>query len=275
MADEEAPQGVIDRTTSYWRLWVGGTNINFGNLPPKVVDLFKRSLLVVRTQIDNDGAIIAANDSDIMQFSRDTYSYMWPRDGALVADSLDLAGFPDVARSFYSVLPARDHRRRLLLSQVQPGRLAGVSSWHPWVHQGASARCRSRKTKPRWSSGRCGGITTAIATSSSSARSGSMSCRRPPISWCKYRDPRTGLPLPSYDLWEERWGVHAFTVATVYGGLKAARNFAVCFGDRAKAESYNKAAEEIKAGAAKYLYSDKLGRFVRRLVPQRHGHAAG
>jgi ferredoxin len=85
---------------------------------------------------------------------------------------------------------------------------------------------------------------------------------------CRYRDARTGLPLPSYDLWEERWGVHAFTVATVYGGLKAARNFAVCFGDREKAERYNKAAEEIKAGAAKYLWSEKLNRFVRRLVPK-------
>ena len=51
----------------------------------------------------------------------------------------------------------------------------------------------------------------------------------------RYRDPRTGLPLPSYDLWEERWGVHAFTVATVYGGLKAAHNFAVAFGDRRRA----------------------------------------
>ena len=96
------PQGVIDRTTSYWRLWVGGTNINFGNLPPKVVDLFKRSLLVCRTQIDNGGAIVAANDSDIMQFARDTYSYMWPRDGALVANALDMAGFSDIARWFYT-----------------------------------------------------------------------------------------------------------------------------------------------------------------------------
>src|SRR6185503_6061505 len=85
---------------------------------------------------------------------------------------------------------------------------------------------------------------------------------------CKYRDPRTGLPLPSYDLWEERWGVHAFTVATVYGGLKAARNFAVCFGDRERAETYNRAAEEIKTAAAKYLWSDKFNRFVRRLVPK-------
>jgi glucoamylase len=84
----------------------------------------------------------------------------------------------------------------------------------------------------------------------------------------RYRDPVTGLPMPSYDLWEERWGVHAFTVATVYGGLKAARNFAVCFGDREKAEEYNRAAEEVKAGAAKYMFSKKLNRFVRRLVPR-------
>ncbi|MDQ3440788.1 MAG: glycoside hydrolase family 15 protein, partial [Planctomycetota bacterium] len=67
---------------------------------------------------------------------------------------------------------------------------------------------------------------------------------------------------------EERWGVHAFTVATVYGGLKAARNFAVAFGDRERADRYNEAAEEIKAGAAKFMYSEKLGRFVRRLVPR-------
>jgi glucoamylase len=96
------PQQVIDRTNAYWRLWVSGTNLNFGNLPSRVVELFKRSLLIVRTQVDNGGAIIAANDTDIMQFARDTYSYVWPRDGALVADSLDNAGFPDLARSFYS-----------------------------------------------------------------------------------------------------------------------------------------------------------------------------
>ena len=93
------PQGVIDRTSAYWRLWVGGTNINFGDLPPKVVESFKRSLLVLRTQIDNGGAIIAANDSDIMQFARDTYSYMWPRDGALVANALD-----SVAQGFITMI---------------------------------------------------------------------------------------------------------------------------------------------------------------------------
>jgi len=263
---KHTPQSVIDRTTAYWRLWVGGTNINFGNLPAKVVESFKRSLLVVRTQIDNDGAIIAANDSDYLHFNRDTYSYMWPRDGALVADSLDLAGFPDLAKSFYSFCQRTITDDGYFYHKYNPDG-SPASSWHPWVMKG-------RQVLPIQED------ETALvvwALWRHYFRYRDIEFMRP--MWvdivqkaadfmCEYRDPRTGLPLPSYDLWEERWGVHAFTVATVYGGLKAARNFAVCFGERERAERYNKAAEEIKAGAAKYLFSEKLNRFVRRLVPK-------
>ena len=259
------PQGVIDRTSSYWRLWVGGTNMNFGNLPRKVTELFNRSLLVLRTQIDNGGAIIAANDTDIMQFARDTYSYMWPRDGALVANALDLAGFPDVARWFYSFCGRVITDEGYFYHKYNPDG-SPASSWHPWVLKGAQSmpiqedetalvvwalwrhyyRYRDIEfIRPLW-------VDVVQKAADFMAR---------------YRDKRTGLPLPSYDLWEERWGVHAFTVATVYGGLKAAHNFAVAFGDRERAERYAKAAEEVKAGAAKYLYSEKLGRFARRLVP--------
>jgi glucoamylase len=260
------PQGVIDRTGAYWRLWVGGTNINFGNLPPKVVDLFKRSLLVLRTQIDNGGAIIAANDSDIMQFSRDTYSYMWPRDGALVANSLDMAGFPDVARAFYTFCQKTITPGGYFYHKYNPDG-SPASSWHPWV-------MKNERSMPIQED------ETALvvwAMWRHYYRYRDIEFIRPlwvdviqPAAdfMCKYRDGRTGLPLPSYDLWEERWGVHAFTVATVYGGLKAAKSFAVAFGDREKAEKYNQAAEEIKAGAAKYLFSHKHNRFVRRLVPK-------
>ncbi len=261
-----SPQGVIDRTTSYWRLWLAGTNINFGNLPPKVIELFKRSLLVVRTQIDNGGAIVAANDSDIMQFSRDTYSYVWPRDGALVADSLDLAGFPDIARWFYSFCSKVITEDGYFYHKYNPDG-SPASSWHPWVLKNARAMPIQEDETAL--------VVWAIWRHYYRYRD--IEFIRP--LWvdvvqkaadfmCQYRDPRTGLPQPSYDLWEERWGVHAFTIATVYGGLKAAHNFAVCFGDRERAERYHAAAEEIKAGASKYLWSEKLKRFVRRLVPK-------
>src|SRR5687768_7130607 len=260
------PQGVMDRTAAYWRLWVGGTNMNFGHLPAKAVELFKRSLLVLRTQIDNGGAIVAANDSDIMQFSRDTYSYVWPRDGALVANALDLAGFPDVARWFYTFCKNTITDEGYFYHKYNPDG-SPASSWHPWVLKGVQSmpiqedetalvvwalwrhyyRYRDIEfIRPIW-------VDVVQKAADFMAR---------------YRDGRTGLPLPSYDLWEERWGVHAFTVATVYGGLKAARNFAVAFGDRERADRYNEAAEEIKKGAAKHLWSEKLGRFVRRLVPK-------
>jgi len=264
--EKMGPQGVIDRTSAYWRLWVGGTNINFGNLPNKAAELFRRSLLVMRTQIDNGGAILAANDSDIMQFSRDTYSYVWPRDGALVADALDHAGFPDVARSFYTFCQKTITPEGYFHHKYNPDG-SPASSWHPWIVNGQRAlpvqedetalvvwalwrhyyRYRDIEfIRPLW-----------------------VDVVQPAADWMvRYRDPRTGLPLPSYDLWEERWGVHAFTVATVHGGLRSARNFAVCFGDRAKAEAYNRAADEIQAGAANYLFSEKLKRFVRRLVPR-------
>ncbi len=79
---ERGPDTLLRRTKNYWRLWVNKENLNFQDLHPRLIDLFKRSLLVVRTQIDDHGAIIAANDQDISEFARDTYSYMWPRDGS-------------------------------------------------------------------------------------------------------------------------------------------------------------------------------------------------
>ncbi|HKN87214.1 MAG TPA: hypothetical protein VJV04_10170 [Nitrospiraceae bacterium] len=38
-----------------------------------------------------------------------------------------------------------------------------------------------------------------------------------------YRDAETGLPLPSYDLWEERRGVTAFTYGAVWGRVDGRR----------------------------------------------------
>ncbi len=38
----------------------------------------------------------------------------------------------------------------------------------------------------------------------------------------RYREPTTGLPVPSYDLWEERRGILSFTCAAVVAGLRAA-----------------------------------------------------
>jgi GH15 family glucan-1,4-alpha-glucosidase len=73
------------------------------------------------------------------------------------------------------------------------------------------------------------------------------------------------LPAPSYDLWEERRGIHSFTVAAVWAGLQAAANFTEIFGDVELTERYRQAAAETKEAAIKYLFDRKSGRFLRSI----------
>jgi GH15 family glucan-1,4-alpha-glucosidase len=81
-----------------------------------------------------------------------------------------------------------------------------------------------------------------------------------------YIDPRNGLVKPSWDLWEERWGVHAFTVGAVWGGLKAAANFAELYGDAGPLEHFSGAAAALRRASDAHLYRADLGRFARRLT---------
>lgn len=273
----EGPQGVIDRTTSYWRLWLAAAHTDFptpdqGGPSGKVVDLFKRSLLIVRTQIDNSGAIIAANDSDIMQFSRDTYSYLWPRDGALVANALDTAGMSEVARSFYGLCAKIITEQGYFLHKYNPDG-SPASSWHPWVNldQPQLPIQEDETSLVLWALWNHYAQYRDIEF----VRSLWVTLITKAADFLvRFRDPVTKLPLPSYDLWEERWGVHAFTVGTVYGGLQAAWQFAVCFGDTKRAATYAQAASETREAFIKYFWCEEHERYMRRIVPLDHDRTA-
>jgi len=263
------PERMIERTMGYWHAWVNGPAYNFGNLPDRVRDLYKRSLLVLRTQIDNRGAVIAANDSDVLQFSRDTYSYMWPRDAALVCHALDLAGYPDITRPFYAACADLLTDDGYLLHKYNPDGTP-ASSWHPWMVDGKE-RLPIREDQTAL-------VLWALWRHFWQYRD--VEYVRPLYHrlilkaanfMVDFRDPETGLPKPSYDLWEERYGVHTYTCATVYGGLMAARNFAQIFGNAEEAERYGRAATEVRDAMAEHLWSDEHDRFLRRLVPLADG----
>jgi GH15 family glucan-1,4-alpha-glucosidase len=69
----------------------------------------------------------------------------------------------------------------------------------------------------------------------------------------KYRDKKTGLPLPSHDLWEERFGTFTYTAASVYAALKNAAQFANMLGKHVSAKRWDSAAEEVKEGILTHL----------------------
>jgi glucoamylase len=266
---QKGPQAFLDRTRSYWKLWVTKEGEEFGDLPHPLVHLYERSLLILRTQIDDGGAIIAANDFDIAHFGRDTYSYMWPRDGALVATALIGAGYPAVPRRFFEFCHRVITDEGYLLHKYNPdGSLA--SSWHGWYFEG-------RKELPVQED------ETALvvwALWRHFQRFRDVEFIKPhyrgliirAANWLvDYRDGDTGLPLPSWDLWEERRGVLAWTVAATWAGLQAAADFAAAFGEDELVAAYRSAADEIRAGAEAHLWSPDLGRFVRMVGRREDG----
>ena len=263
MVRRRGPQSFLDRTAAFWHLWLKRHTPDLSGLPHQVCHQYLTSLLIIRTQIDNGGAIIAANDTDISSAVRDTYSYMWPRDGALVAHALNLAGYIDLPRAFYQFCATALTREGYLLHKYNPdGTLA--SSWHPWYRDG-------HKDLPIQED------ETALvlwALWNHFDRFGDVEFVKPLYRGliCSaadflldYRDLETGLPRPSYDLWEERHGVLGWTVAATWAGLIAAANFAEAFGETDRAQRYRAAAGEIWAGVEARLWRPELNRFARMI----------
>src|SRR5829696_1759130 len=126
---DERPHRLLDYTENYWRAWVNKNETDFATLAPEIVELYKRSLLVLHTQIDRDGAILAANDSDVTIRATDHYSYLWTRDGAFVANALDMAGYSSVTRAFYELCGRIVHPNGYFLQKYNPDSTI-ASGWH-------------------------------------------------------------------------------------------------------------------------------------------------
>lgn len=265
---KKTPEVIFKRTFDYWRLW-SEHQLQNDKLPSKITRLYRRSLMICRTQIDNAGSILAANDSAVVDFNRDTYSYMWPRDAALTAYGLDLAGYFGVTRNFFNFCEKIIEKEGYFSHKyTSSGWLA--SSWHPWL--------KDRKPQLPIQEDETALVLWALWQHYT---------RYPDVEFIKplyrplikraadfmmnYRDLKTGLPHPSYDLWEERQGIPTFTVAAVYGGLIAAANFTEAFGETDLAKEYRDGAHLIRQAMDKYLYLEPEKRFARMVTFKKDG----
>jgi GH15 family glucan-1,4-alpha-glucosidase len=243
--------------------------LNYNLIPEKLARLYKRSLLIMRTQIDNQGGIIAANDSDVVYFNRDTYSYVWPRDGALAAYALDLAGYSELTDRFFNFCARIIEKEGYFMHKYTPSGLL-ASSWHPWL--------KDKKPQLPIQEDETALVIWALWNHFKTFKDIEFIklLYKPLIKnaadfMMNYRDTRTRLPLPSYDLWEERQGVLTFTASAVYGGLTAAASFVQTFGEEELAQEYREGAADIRSAMDKYLYLEKEKRFARMINFKRDG----
>jgi GH15 family glucan-1,4-alpha-glucosidase len=258
-----SPDVYLDRTTSHWQEWVRQDRHDLDLVEAEIAALYRRSLLIIRTHTDNRGAIIAANDADILKFAKDTYSYMWPRDGALISHALDRGGFSKLTSMFFEFCRTSLSTDGYMMHKYNPDGSAG-SSWHPWVNAQGEKQFPIQEDETAlvlyalWHHHRMAG------TLGDSKEDYERLVLPAANFLLRYRGA-TGLPLPSYDLWEERYGVMAFTVASVYAGLLAAANFADYHGDKLRASLFEDKANRVKSAAEEHLFAPELGRFIRAL----------
>src|SRR5438876_1190134 len=214
---EKSPGELLRRTRNYWRLWVHKDQRGLDGLPELVVQRYNQSLLIIRSQIDHDGAITAANDTDIIGFARDTYSYMWPRDGALVAAALMRAGHVGAPEKFLQFCSHVISPLGYVRHKYNPdGTLA--SSWHGYVRDGKPVLPIQEDETALiiWALWQYFELYQRIEETAPFYRT---LVTRPADFMPGYVAPATGLPPPSPALVEERLWVH-----TDVGGLARFEN---------------------------------------------------
>jgi GH15 family glucan-1,4-alpha-glucosidase len=236
-------------------------------VPANVHDLFVRSLLTIRTQADNHGGILAANDSDIMQFNRDTYTYVWPRDGAFVSMALIRAGQTEVVRRFLSFCEKAQTKEGYLLHKYNPDGSAG-SSWHPWYRgrQSVLPVQGDETALPLLALWKHFEKTQDFEFLHSLYQT---FVRRAADFLTRFTEPETGLPLPSYDPWEEHRGIFSYTTAATCAGLRAASKISEALGHFRHAARYGEAADRMTESFLTHLFDGQTKCFLKKIKRDR------
>lgn len=267
MVLQKTPESMIHSTEAYWHAWLETKEFPTDKLPEDLKKLFDTSLFILRCHTDNRGSIIASADSEMIEYGKDDYSYMWPRDAAFIVGTLCKAGYPEVTKPFFQFCMDVLHPDGYLHHRFRPDKSLG-STWHSTTSQ--KEWLKDKILQLPIQEDESASVLFALLRYYEASKDLEFieTLYKPLIEkiatfLVTFRDKDTGLPLQSYDLWEEKMGVSTYTCASVYGGLMAAATFSEILDKRNHMRDYKAAAKEIKEAAINHLFSKKLNAFVR------------
>ncbi|MEK6923770.1 MAG: glycoside hydrolase family 15 protein [Candidatus Micrarchaeota archaeon] len=253
------PEVLAAENARYWENWAG--KARKPGLAGEALRLYRRSLLLMRLHCDDAGGIIAACDADNLQFNRDVYSYVWPRDACLVAAAFLEAGYPKFGRKLLEFLSCVPRVEGAFLHKYCVDRSVG-SSWHAWADAHGKPQLPIQEDEtalPIWLLARLAGAPGSKAFVKRVMRAFGFEALD---FLASYRDDG-GLPLPSFDLWEERRGTTAFACATVFAALRGGAALAKISGDLKRSRIYAVAAAGVRKAVLEGLWSKAHNRFAR------------
>lgn len=262
-------EGYFDRTEKWWNEWLAPAIEVATKLPDDLQTNFINSVMIIKSQIDSRGAIIASTDSAMLNYSRDNYSYCWPRDAALVLWPLVRLGYDKEPRRYFKFCLENMHPSGYMDHKYRADGALG-SSWHAYIHGDIVAPpIQIDETA----------LTIFIfhqfyeAQQDKTLIDGYYEAMIKPMAdfISGYIDRKTGLPKASYDLWEEKFLSTTFTTATVYGALQSAAELAEVARDGDSGVKWRTAADDIRAASEKYLFNTDRGGFYKGLLSRDNG----
>jgi hypothetical protein len=195
----------LARTHEWWADWIGQATLPAMD-DPEVRRTIKRLLMSIRVGTNRESGMMVASIA-----SQPPYYLDWPRDGAAIGNAMDRAGYTDmvtVHNLYYASIqrPGGSYWMNYYPDGKPGGPLPieidadGIVTWALWDH---------------------------AAYLNEPARTAYLEAVYPAIRrsaefLCDWRDPETGLPLPSFELDSILPRTTLVGAAAVYAGLKAA-----------------------------------------------------
>jgi len=261
---EDGLDARLHRTANWWHEWLQPAMHAADQIDPAHRDNFLRSVMIIKSQIDKRGAVMASTDTAMLNYSRDAYAYSWPRDGAYVLWPLIRMGYVDEPIRFFEFCRRGLNPSGYLMHKYRADGALG-SSWHPYVHDGEIA--------PPIQEDETALVLFVFAQfyhmhkDTVKLKDFYSSLVQPMADFlASYIDTTTGLPKPSYDLWEEVYLTSTYTTATVYAALLAAAELAEQAEDGEGAVRWRSAAEDISHAAHKHLYNTERNAFYKGII---------
>jgi len=247
----------VREAEAFWDTWSQRRLPN----PPKGLserarELYRSSVLVLRHSTATNGAVIASPDTRSLVAAGDTYNYCWWRDGGYIAKAMDEAGLFENADRFLDFARDCQNPDGSFFHRHFPDGAIG-STWHPppflQIDQTATV------ISAAWHHFKRGGDPDILLDLWPLVKGAANFLTA-------FRDPETGLPAPSFDLWEERLAIHTYSTAAVVHALERAARIAQEIGKDPSA--WRTASTEIHAAALHYLWDAERNRFVRSIAPR-------
>lgn len=259
--------GVFERihaTAEWWHTWLKPAIETSKKLPEVHQKHFVESVMIIKSQMDKRGAIIASTDSTLLNYSKDNYAYCWPRDGANVIWPLIRLGYYEEPYRFFEFVQRAMHPGGYVMHKYRADGALG-SSWHPYVH--------GSTVSPPIQEDETALVVFVFVQFYQLSKDSRLikdfyhSLIRPMADFMtEFIDETTGLPKPSYDLWEERFLINTHSTAVTYGALMAAAELATVAGDNESAVKWQSAAESIQAAAHTYLFNEERQVLYRGII---------